>query len=101
MLAQFNFRLVVYMDDVLLASYMSPERTQRLLRLLRLLFDLFGITISEDKSVLYPADAVEFLGFVISVDGILALSARRFGKLHGCAAKLLVLHNKNRRFVPF
>jgi hypothetical protein len=52
---------------------------------LSFLFDLFGVTINEDKSVLVPASSVEFLGFDIDIAGNLALSARRYSRLHAAA----------------
>lgn len=53
-LAKFDFNLLVYLDDILFVSYMSPRRTRQLIRLLRFLFQLFGLTIHPDKSVLSP-----------------------------------------------
>lgn len=68
-LAEFDFNLVAYMDDLLIVSYMSHARTKRLLRLLVMLFDLFGISINQDKSILSPEVAVDFLGFTVSATG--------------------------------
>lgn len=73
-LAKFDYKLIVYMDDILIASYMSEERTARLLHWLRTLFFLFGLEVNDSKSVLEPSFSVTFLGFEVSVDGRLSLS---------------------------
>lgn len=65
------------------------------------LFFLFGIEVSDSKSVLEPSTSVEFLGFVVSVDGKLSLSQSRHAKVTRMAKKLLHCHNSERRFVPF
>jgi hypothetical protein len=57
------------MDDIFLALYEPPHRARRLMRLLHFLFELFGISVNRDKSVLHPAEEVEFLGVVIRFDG--------------------------------
>ena len=81
------------MDDILIASYMPFERTQRLLHWLCTLFFMFGIEVNDTKSVLEPSLCVEFLGFVVSVNGKLSLSASRHAKVVRLAKKLLHYHN--------
>ena len=55
LLVDFDYKLLVYMDDVLIISYMPHARTAALLALLTDLFDMFGICINARKSVLVPA----------------------------------------------
>lgn len=65
-LAWFDYRLLVYMDDILVVSYMHDHaRTRKLLVLLAELFELFGITINPEKSLLEPAQEVEYLGMLL------------------------------------
>ena len=84
-LRRFDFSIVAYMDDLLFVSCMSHRRTRQLITLLRSIFSAFGIAVSADKSVLEPVQACEFLGFVVHVDGTLALTHKRRAKLHGLA----------------
>ena len=55
LLADFDYKLLVHMDDVLVVSYMPHTRTTALLALLTDLFDTFGICINARKLVLTPA----------------------------------------------
>ena len=84
-LRRFDFSIVAYMDDLLFVSRMSHRRTRQLITLLRSIFSAFGIAVSVDKSVLEPVQTCEFLGFVVHVDGTLALTHKRRAKLHGLA----------------
>lgn len=81
------------MDDILIASYMPFDRTQRLLEWLCTMFSMFGVEVNATKSILQPSLHVEFLGFVVSVDGKLSLSASRHAKVVRLAKKLLHYHN--------
>ena len=84
-LRRFNFSIVAHMDDLLFVSRMSHRRTRQLITLLRSIFSAFGIAVSADKSVLEPVQTCKFLGFVVHVDGTLALTHKRRAKLHGLA----------------
>lgn len=65
LLADFDFDLNVYMDDILFFSYMPYDRTMQLIDLLLSCFKLFAITVHPTKSVLLPSSAVEYLGHVV------------------------------------
>lgn len=54
-LASFDYALVTYLDDILIASYESRPRTQQLFDLFQTLFAEFGIQINREKSVLVPS----------------------------------------------
>ena len=68
-LADYNYAIVVYMDDLLVVSYDDKGKTRSLLRLLHRVFAMFGICLNLQKSSLEPSHQVEFLGFLLSVDG--------------------------------
>ena len=52
LLADFDYRLLVYMDNVIIVSYMLHAHTTAFLALLSDLFATFGICINAKKSVL-------------------------------------------------
>lgn len=81
------------MDDVLLISYEDFDGTQRLIDLMLTCFSLFGLTPHMTKSVLFPSDDVQFLGFDVFADGRLRVSNQRSNKIRSVAKKLLMLHN--------
>lgn len=54
-----------------------------------------------EKSTLFPATEVEYLGLRVCTTGVLSLTSQRYVKLHGLATKLVYLHNSCRRFIPF
>ena len=85
LLAQYDYQLLVYMDDILLVSYMDNKRTSALLALLRELFDLFGIQVNCSKSVLAPVSRLEYLGLILDIDGTIALAPRCLAKLRAHA----------------
>jgi hypothetical protein len=89
------------MDDLLLVSYMSEQRTCKLITLLRLLFDIFGIEINGSKSILWPSSQVEFLGFDISATGTISLTDSRLRKVKRLSKSLIYSACANRRFVSF
>lgn len=68
-LSQYDYSIVVYMDDLLIVSYENKCKTRSLLRMLARIFDMFGICINMQKSILEPQKEVEFLGFVVCADG--------------------------------
>lgn len=90
---------MVYLDDILFVSYMPARRTRQLIRLLQYLFQLFGLTIHSDKSILTPCSSVEFLGYTIYAEGRMVLTSRRLNKIRATASKLLGESARNRRFV--
>lgn len=100
-LAGFDFTLLAYLDDILFISYMPPARTRRLVALVRRLFDLFGISLNVAKCALEPAEAVEFLGYVVHAQGTLELAPKRLAKVHQHASALLGMVARQKRFVPF
>lgn len=55
MLASYNYQVVVYMDDLLFVSYEEDSVTSKLIALIAYCFDMFGLTISSKKSVLFPS----------------------------------------------
>ena len=77
------------MDDVLFLSYENYSRTKHLIRFLHGLFEDFGLTVSVEKSVLSPVTEIEFLGFIVSVNGTLCLTPKRYHKVLSLATKLL------------
>ena len=85
LLAQYDYQLLVYMDDILLVSYMDNKRTSALLALLRELFDLFGIQVNCSKSVLSPVSRLEYLGLILDIDGTVALAPHHLAKLRAHA----------------
>ena len=100
-LAWFDCCLLVYMDDILVISYMHDHaHICKLLALLAELFDLFGITINPDKSLLEPAQEVECLGMLLHTNGILCLTPRCIAKICAAATSLLCMAAANHRFVP-
>jgi hypothetical protein len=100
-LAQFDYQILVYMDDLLFLSYEDDSTTTTLIELLRHLFDMFGLTINEKKSALVPASSVEFLGYVVSVNGTLTLCSRRLVKVRRFAKQLIQYAARNKRFISF
>ena len=64
-LADYNYAIVVYMDDLLIVSYDDKCKTRSLLKLLSNIFNMFGICINAQKSWLEPQSEVEFLGFMV------------------------------------
>lgn len=100
-LAAFQYKMVVYMDDILVLSYDSDSHTRRLIALLQRVCQLFAITLHPDKSVLYPARSVEYLGYVVHADGHLALTPARLAKIRTRARALLCTSARARRFVAF
>ena len=100
-LARFDHRLLVYMDDILVVSYMHDHaRTRKLLVLLAELFELFGITINPEKSLFESAQEVEYLGMLLRTDGTLRLTPKRIAKICAAAASLLCTVATYHRFVP-
>ena len=77
------------MDDILFLSYENYSRTKHLIRFLHGLFEDFGLTISVDKSILSPVTELGFLGFIVSVNGTLSLTLKRYHKVLSLATKLL------------
>ena len=75
----------MYMDDILLMSYMDNKRTSALLALLRELFDLFGIQVNCSKSVLAPVSRLEYLGLILDINGTVTLAPHRLAKLRAHA----------------
>ena len=75
----------MYMDDILLVSYMDNKHTSALLALLRELFDLFGIQVNCSKSVLAPVSRLEYLGLILDIDGTVTLAPRCLAKLRAHA----------------
>ena len=57
------------------------DRTTQFLELVTMLFDLFGITVNQSKSVLEPVKTLEYLGFLVSTDGSIALTPKRLSKV--------------------
>lgn len=77
------------MDDLLFVSYEDDANTAALIALVQHLFDMFGLTINKEKSVLTPSASVDFLGYTVSADGVLAVSQRRFNRIRTFAKQLL------------
>ena len=61
--------VVVYIDDILIYTETEEEHTKLVTKVLELLRDA-GLCIALDKSV-FHAQQVEFLGYVIGVDGVI------------------------------
>src|SRR3954451_12515683 len=61
--------VVVYIDDILIYSETEEEHTRLVTQVLEALMNA-GLCISLEKSV-FHAQEVEFLGYVIGVDGIM------------------------------
>ena len=100
-MAEFDFQVLVYLDDFLFVSYDAFPRAQALLALLRRVFRAFGLTLHPDKCDWVPRRAVDFLGFRLAASGVLQLTSRRFNKVRASAAALLVSLRRARRFVDF
>ena len=81
LLAQYDYQLLMYMDNILLVSYMDNKHTSALLALLRELFNLFGIQVNYSKSVLALVCRLEYLGLILDIDGTVALAPRCLAKL--------------------
>jgi hypothetical protein len=54
LLTCYDYELIVYMDDILIASFMDEAPRQGLFDLLTSLFFEFGVFINFQKSVLTP-----------------------------------------------
>jgi hypothetical protein len=54
LLTCYDYELIVYMDDILIASFMDEAPTQGLFDLLTSLFFEFGVSLNFQKSVLTP-----------------------------------------------
>ena len=89
------------MDDMLIVSYMSKSRTAALISLLRQIFLAFGITLNTKKSVFEPVSVIDFLGYTISVEGVIKLTQKRYNKLISQTHHVLTTAAKHKRFVPF
>jgi len=61
--------VVIYIDNILIYTETEEEHTKLVTKVLELLRDA-GLCISLDKSV-FHAQRVEFLGYVIGVDGVM------------------------------
>lgn len=59
-----GIRLIIYLDDILVLSQ-SVEKLQGHLTTVITLLKSLGLTINMDKSVLTPAQRMEFLGLVV------------------------------------
>ena len=100
-LAEFDFQVLVYLDDFLFVSYDTFPHVQALLVLLRQVFRTFGLTLHPDKCDRVPHQSVDFLGFQLAASGILQLTSKRFNKVRAAAAALLVSLRHAHRFVDF
>ena len=85
LLVQYDYQLLLYMDDVLLMSYMDNKRTSALLALLCELFDLFGIQVNCSKSMLAPVFRLEYLGLILDINGTITLAPCHLAKLRAHA----------------
>lgn len=66
-----------YIDDLLLQSDTFQECSENVSDTLSLL-NILGLTVHPDKSVIIPAQSMEFIGFLInSVDMTVRLTARK------------------------
>lgn len=59
-----GLRIVIFLDDILLAASSVPECKEQLAMLRKLIEDL-GFVINEEKSQLNPVTRILFLGFII------------------------------------
>lgn len=101
LLAEFDFSLIVYLDDILFLSHMDYHRTAQLIDLLLQLFRLFGLQVHPSKSITSPVDHLDFLGFKIHNSGKVSLTEERRRKVRRGAGRLLHALASSRRFVAF
>ena len=72
-------RLIVYIDDMLLLVETKAAASQQMLLLLDLL-EALGFCVNYNKSVLEPAQEIEFLGFLVNSESMsIALPAQVTG----------------------
>jgi hypothetical protein len=95
--SEFNFRVVVYLDDFLVMGSSRKETEQNTRVLVRLL-QHFGFTPNWDKSNLLPSQQREFLGTIIdSVAMTLSVPQAKLKKYRQAARRLL---RKARQSIP-
>ena len=100
-LAQCDYRLLVYMDDILVVSYMLDHAcTKALLSLMAELFDLFGVMTNAVESVTLPVTQIDYLGMCLLMDGKLCLTEKCISKIWAELHSLLCYTTSHCQFVP-
>ena len=75
-LAEFYFRILVYLDDFLFVNCDTFPCVQALLALLYRVFRAFGLTFHPNKCHWVPHRSVDFLSFQLAASGILQLTTK-------------------------
>ena len=75
-LADFDYWVLIYLDDFLFVSYDSFPHVQALLGLLRWVFRTFGLILHPDKCDWVPHPSVDFLGFWLVASSVLQLTTK-------------------------
>ena len=86
---ELGFRLVIYIDDILLMAE-SKEMAQEQGSALVFLLQCLGFTINSEKTILQPTQTLEFLGFDVNTSSMeLSLPTGKLKKIRVESRKLL------------
>ena len=97
MLRKLGIRVVLYLDDMLVLSRCESTAKSHVQIAMNLLSSL-GFIINMDKSVISPAQQLEFLGFRLdSCSMMISLPARKLSALRKSARQLLAKENMSVR----
>ena len=88
-LRQIGYRLIIYLDDILV-MHQNKEQLQQITHLVCSLLENLGLMVNQKKSMTTPVQRLEFLGFqVCSISMKFTIPSEKLRKIKQAARKIL------------